>query len=215
MKLYVVTAPESIRGIYETWPACQTAVSGVLGARFQAVRSRAEAEALLSGDGVRLDPGLYAFVDGNHDGGVGVVLITQRKTGPPTVTEISTTVRDVFTSADLPGLSTAADVGSALARLRNVLAELAGLYVALRRVGAATAPTIVHDYEGIGAWLTGRWHAKDPTVGVIIEACRHLIEAKRLAVTFRYQPAHQGLAAGRHDFAFYNQRADALARQAR
>lgn len=214
MKLYVVTAPESIRGLYETWEACRAAVSGVPGAKFQAVRSRADAEALLLGDGVRLDPGLYAFVDGNHLGGVGVVLVTQGQTGSLTVTELSTSVQEVFAGADLPGLRTAADIESALARLRNVLGELAGLFQALRRVPAQAAVTIVHDYEGVGAWLSGRWKTKDPTVREIVEACRRLISAKQLAVSFRHQPAHQGTAAGRHDFAFYNRRADALAREA-
>lgn len=215
MKLYVVTAPESIQGLYETWAACEAAVSGVRGAKFQAVKTRAEAEALLSGDGVTLPPGLYAFVDGNHLGGVGVVVVNQGQTGAPTTRELSTSVQEIFASADLPGLSTATGVGTALARLRNVLTELAGLYQALRMAPAGAALTVVHDYEGVGAWLTGRWTAKDPTVREIVEACRRLIAAKRLAVSFRHQPGHQATAAGRHDSAFYNGRADALARQGR
>ena len=64
MKLYVVTAPEERRGIYETWEACKAAVHGVAGARYQSIASRAEAEAILGGEGVTLGPGLYAFVDG-------------------------------------------------------------------------------------------------------------------------------------------------------
>src|SRR5262249_58901728 len=75
LKLYVVTTPAAIRGIYETWNACRAAVSGVRGARYQAVSSRAQAEALLSGEGLRLVPGRYAFVDGNAMRGVGVVLV--------------------------------------------------------------------------------------------------------------------------------------------
>lgn len=214
MKLYVVTAPKSIRGLYETWEACRAAVSGVPGARFQAVRSQADAAALLSGEGVTLPPGLYAFVDGNHLGGVGVVLVTQGLAGSPTATELSTSVQEVFAGADLPGLSTAADVGSALTRLRNVLAELAGLFQALRRTPTGAAVTVVHDYAGVGAWLSGRWKTKDPTVREIVEACHRLVSAKQLTVSFRHQPGHQATVAGRHDFAFYNARADELARQA-
>jgi hypothetical protein len=28
MKIYVVTEPDSIRGVYESWPDCETAVKG-------------------------------------------------------------------------------------------------------------------------------------------------------------------------------------------
>ena len=81
-KVYVVTAPASIRGIYETWDACRAAVSGMAGARYQGVSSRAVAEAMLSGEGLQLEPGLYAFVDGNAMGGIGVVLVEQGGVGP-------------------------------------------------------------------------------------------------------------------------------------
>ena len=39
-KVYVVTAPDEIRGIYPTWPECEAKVKGVRGARYQAVASR-------------------------------------------------------------------------------------------------------------------------------------------------------------------------------
>jgi viroplasmin and RNaseH domain-containing protein len=32
VKLYVVTAPPSLRGIYDTWAACEAVVDGVAGA---------------------------------------------------------------------------------------------------------------------------------------------------------------------------------------
>ena len=74
-KLYVVTAPPEIRGIYATWRECEVKVKGVRGARFQAVATREHAEAMLRGEGTALTPGLWAFVDGNHLGGVGVVIV--------------------------------------------------------------------------------------------------------------------------------------------
>ena len=46
MKCYVVTAPPSIRGIYDTWAACDAAVDGVAGARYQSVPNRSAADAL-------------------------------------------------------------------------------------------------------------------------------------------------------------------------
>ena len=73
-KVYVVTAPERIRGVYDTWPACEAAVKGVRGARFQAVTSRAQAEAMLRGEGASLAHGRYPFGDGNPSR-CGVVIV--------------------------------------------------------------------------------------------------------------------------------------------
>ena len=74
--------------------------------------------------------------------------------------------------------------------------------------------TAVHDYEGVGAWVEGRWKAKNPIVADVVAACRALIEARRLRVRFRHQRAHESTFAGRNDFATYNTRADRLATEA-
>ena len=214
-KVYVVTEPERIRGIYDSWPACAAAVQGVSGARYQAVGSRAQAEAMLRGEGTALEPGLYAFVDGNHLGGVGVVLVERTADGEPEILEaLGLTVYEVFAGAGLPSLATRPAIAAALRRLRNVLAELAALHLALRLVAEGTAMTVVHDYEGVGAWLEGRWRAKDPLVAEIVESCRALIGRRRLAVRFRHQRGHAASWAGRDDFAHFNARADALATEA-
>ena len=214
-KVYVVTEPERIRGIYDSWPACAAAVQGVSGARYQAVGSRAQAEAMLRGEGTALEPGLYAFVDGNHLGGVGVVLVERTAEGEPEILEaLGLTVYQVFAGAGLPSLATRPAIAAALRRLRNVLAELAALHLALRLVAEGTAMTVVHDYEGVGAWLEGRWRAKDPLVAEIVESCRALIGRRRLAVRFRRQRGHAASWAGRDDFAHFNARADALATEA-
>jgi ribonuclease HI len=214
VKLYVVTQPASIRGIYRTWPECQAAVAGVAGARFQAVASPAEAEALLSGDGVRLRPGLYAFVDGNAMGGIGVVLVEQGEGEPRVRREIATTVYDVFAEAGLPDLDSRPKITAVMNALRNVLAELGGLLAALRAVEAGASVTVVHDYAGIGAWLEGRWRTKDPVVAAVVTACRAVIAERRLAVAFQHQRGHQSTFAGRHDLAAFNARADRLAADA-
>ena len=214
MKVYVVTQPESIRGIYETWPACRAAVSGVAGARYQAVGSRAQAEAMLRGDAVVLLPGRYAFVDGNHMGGIGVVWVEQAESGPAAVRELATTVYEVFGDAGIPGLDSRPRITAAADRLRNILAELGGLYAALHATPPDSALTVVHDYEGVGAWLEGRWKAKDPLVAAIVAACRAVIAERRLAVDFRRQRGHESTYAGRNDYAAYNARADRLATEA-
>jgi hypothetical protein len=161
---YVVTQPDSVRGIYDTWADCQWAVSGMPGARYQKVKDREEAEAILSGAGVVLGPGLYAFTDGNGQGGVGVVLVrmaAEKGAHPQVVQEIATSVGEVFHGAAIPGLDSDQAVGAELGRLANILAELAGLYVALSELPEGAGVTIVHDYEGVGAWMEERWRLKD------------------------------------------------------
>jgi len=123
-------------------------------------------------------------------------------------------VYEVFAGAGLPSLATRPAIGAALRRLRNVLAELAALHLALRLVPEGSALTVVHDYEGVGAWLEGRWRAKDPLVAEIVASCRALIGRRRLAVRFRRQRGHAASWAGRDDFAHFNARADALATEA-
>ena len=213
-KVYVVTAPASIRGIYDTWDACRAAVSGVAGARYQAVASRAVAEAMLSGEGLRLEPGAYAFVDGNAMGGIGVVLVEQGDSGPVSVRDFGTTVYDVFGRAGIPGLDTRSKITAAIDGLQNILAELGALYAALREAPPGPVLTVVHDYEGVGAWLEGRWKVKNPIVAEVVAACRAVIDARGLPVRFRHQRGHESTFAGRNDFAAYNARADKLATDA-
>jgi len=213
VKVYVVTQPESIRGIYETWSECRAAVSGVPGARYQAVSSRELAESMLRGEPVVLPPGRYAFVDGNHMGGIGVVLVEQGD-GTSSVQEFATTVYEVFARAGLPSLDTRPKITAAANRLRNVIAEMGGLYKALELAPAGEALTVVHDYEGVGAWLEGRWKAKDPVVAEIVAACRARIADRHLRVSFRRQRGHESTHAGRNDFAAFNARADKLATEA-
>jgi len=214
MKVYVVTAPESIRGVYETWADCKAAVSGARGARYQAVSSRAQAEAMLSGAGIELPAGTYAFVDGNHLGGVGVVLVRRERGGDGSLQELGMTVHEVFRAAGLPGLESPARITAALARLRNILAELGALYLALRRSAPGSTLTVVHDYEGVGAWMEGRWKTKDSIVTEVVDACRTLVVTRGLTVAFRHQRGHESTFAARNDFAAYNTRADRLAAEA-
>jgi hypothetical protein len=213
-KVYVVTAPASISGIYDTWEACRAAVSGVAGARYQGVSSREVAEAMLRGDGLQLEPGAYAFVDGNAMGGIGVVLVEQGETGPVSVRELGTTVYEVFDQAGIPSLDTRSKITSATNGLQNILAELGGLHAALGATAPGSPLTVVHDYEGVGAWLEGRWKTKNPLVADIVAACRALVQAKRLHLRFRHQRGHESTFAGRNDFAAYNARADRLATDA-
>jgi ribonuclease HI len=214
-KLYVVTEPADIRGIYATWPECEAKVKGVRGARFQSVASREQAEAMLRGEATALTPGLWAFVDGNHLGGVGVVIVEKVGDEQESVIEQGGyTVMEVLAGARIPLLDSRETINAALGRLRNVLSELAALYLALTLVPEDAELTIVHDYEGVGAWMEHRWKARDPVVAALVNACRALIEARRLRVRYRHQRGHSASWAGRDDFAHYNAKADGLATEA-
>ena len=214
-KFYVVSDPPEIRGIYTSWPECEAKVKGVRGARFQSVASRELAEAMLRGEGTALTPGLWAFVDGNHLGGVGVVLVEKVDDEQESVVEQGAyTVVEVLSGANIPALPSKKAITEALNRLRNILAELAALYLALTLVPEGREATIVHDYEGVGAWMAGRWKAKDPIVAQVVAACHGVIATRRLRVGYRHQRGHQAAWAGRDDFAHYNGKADALATEA-
>jgi ribonuclease HI len=208
-KVYVVTAPDSVRGIYETWAECEAAVRGLSGARYQSVDSIEKAELML-GDGIALPPGLYAFTDGNAAGGVGVVLV-RRVDQTELIQELAVTVREVFSGALIPGLTSAAEVDAALARLHNILAELAGLFQALCLVEGGSEFTLVHDYAGVGAWMQHRWKTKDEIVAAIIERSRMLAQERSLRVTYLHQRGHQSSWVGEDEFARWNARADQLA----
>lgn len=212
---YVVTQPQGSRGIYDTWPECLAAVSGVPGARYQKVKSREEAQAILDGTGVVLPPGLYAFTDGNALGGVGVVIVRvgEQSNEPQVIHEIATSAGQVFNAVGIPGLESDREVDDALGRLHNILAEMAALYAALREVSVRVEITIVHDYKGVSAFMEGRWQAKDPIVESVVSACHDLAAEKELQLRFLHQHGHMSTWAGRHDLARFNGRADALARQ--
>jgi hypothetical protein len=210
-KFYVVTAPSSVRGIYDTWPACKAAVDSVSGALYQSAPSRDAAEAILRGESVALPVGVYAFIDGNHLGGVGVVFVMQRDGRAPVVKEISTSVIEVFGQSGIAGLESRDNILGALQQIKNILAELAGLYYVAGSIAAGTTFTLVHDYNGIAEWMTGRWRMKDPVVRDIIAACRLREMERGLRITFQHQRGHQAVSF--NEWARYNARADALATQ--
>ena len=116
MSVYVVTDPPALAGVYRRW---DDVPRGVAGLRVHKVESEARARAVLRGEVVTLEPGLYAFTDGEGDwGGIGVVLIDQPAPGDaartPTVRELSTHVFDVFAGAGLPSLATRERIERAL-----------------------------------------------------------------------------------------------------
>jgi hypothetical protein len=214
-KVYVVTAPAAIRGIYDSWDQCKAITHRVKGAKYQGVESRAKAQAMLDGDGIVLAPGLYAFTDGNAAGGVGVVIVDQVTAAHREVKKsLPLSVELAFGGANIRGLETDAGVAVALGRLNNILTELGGLFAALAFARHHEPLIVVYDYKGIGHWMQGTWQRKDPVVDAVIEACHRRVELMDLDVTYRHQRGHQSTWAGRDDFAYFNGVADKLATQA-
>ena len=214
MPYYVITEPESIKDICDTWDQCKAKVAGVKGAKYQKVQDLEQAQAMLTGSGVVLSPGLHVFTDGNSLGGVGVVVAwmpDEPEADPTVVAEISTSVGHVFYDGSIPGLNDREKVEAALAQSRNILAELGGLYLALWQAPEHAKLSIVHDYEGVGKWMNEEWQIKDSVHQAVIVACKQLQESKNLDLTFVWQKGHTSSWAGRHDLARLNARADALA----
>lgn len=214
MSVYVVTEPDSIRGIYETWDDCKAAIDGVPEAKHQKVQNLKQAQAMVEGGGVILTAGLHVFTDGNSHGGVGVVVVwmgDDPAADPAVVTEISTSVGHVFYDGSIPGLDDAGMVSAALEKSRNILAELGGLYLALWQSPEKSALSIVHDYEGVGKWMKDEWKIKDAVLEAVIGACKEIEERKHLELEFVWQKGHTSSYAGRHDLARLNGRADELA----
>ncbi len=214
MAVYVVFEPPSIRGVYDTWPECEAKVKGCPGAKFQKVATRDHAASMLAGEKQTLPPGLYAALDGNHLGGIGVVLVNQVDATVQTRQELFTTLAAVFPDGIPAEDGTTFSAAEALASIRNVAAELGAAAFALRHIPYGQAVTLVHDYEGVGAWLCGRWRAKDPIVKALVNAIRRAISLANLTVTFRHQRGHQVDRMGLDPLVQANQQADALATRA-
>jgi hypothetical protein len=213
-RVYVVTQPHDIRGVYYTWPEVLDAITGSRQPRFMRVSSQAEAEAILEGRGVVLGPSLFAFTDGSGRGGVGIVIVVGSDTGgrPMVVKEIATSVHRALQGGGIPGLQSDEEVNEALGGLANSLTEMAALYAALREVPPGGAVTVVHDFVGVSAFMQDGGPVPDNVrLRGIIAACHALVDTNNLSIAFVHQPRGRSTWAGRHDLAELNARADALA----
>lgn len=136
------------------------------------------------------------------------------KREPVVVTEIETSVGRIFGDGVIPRLGNPQEIRKALQESRNVLAELAGLYLALWQAPTGANLTIVHDYEGVAKHFDSAWKTRSATLKGIVEACKDLEKHKRLTLKFVWQRGHTSHWAGRHDPAKLNARADELATEA-
>jgi hypothetical protein len=210
---YVVTEPESLRGVYESWADLPPVRAWLSGVRCQKIENAEEAKAILASTGVVLAPGLYSFTDGNRAGGVGVavVRVDNEDIEPQVVQRIATTVAETFQGAAISGMEAVRGIAEALGRLHPTLEELAGLYVALREAPEGAEMTIVYDYAGVGAFMRDQWKAKDTIVKAVISASRELAAGKRLQLRYYHQPGHPLTIPGRNDLVRFNALAHDLA----
>ena len=133
----------------------------------------------------------------------------QRDGRAPVVKEVATSVTEVFGQSGIAGLESRDDILAALQQIKNILAELAGLYYVVGQIAPGTVFTLVHDYNGLAEWMQGRWKMKDPVVREIIAACRLREMERGLSIGYHHQRGHQPVSYD--EFARYTARADALA----
>jgi len=210
---YVIVLPASVANVYATWDECLEVLDGLKGERrCMEVSSWKEGEDILSGKGVRLEPGLYAFTDGNELGGVGLVLVRMRDGDElETLKDLSTNVHEVLGGLEL---ETGETVDAGLSRTKNILSEMTAFYLAVTELPTRSTVMVVHDYMGIADWIEGRSkRAKDSLLRWVIERTKDLIAEKELTLTFRHQKGHRSDWAGRHDYARLNRQADDLAKR--
>lgn len=90
---------------------------------------------------------------------------------------------------------------------KNVGSELNGMLMGLKYCPEDSKVFIVHDYLGLGAWMTGNWRMKDEEVIDRITECKAIVESSELDVRFIH---HQGHQKDESEFTRWNKEADRL-----
>lgn len=189
--MYYAVAKGRTTGIFTTWDEAKREVTGYKGAVFKKFKTLEEAEAFLSSNGEETTerailPGeLHAYVDGSYaESG------TYSYGAVLLTTDGARECSEAFFDED--------------GAVRNVAGELRGALFALEEAEREGYDKLVlyYDYLGIEMWATKKWRANLP----ITQAYRDRMLASSIPVEFVKVPAHSGI--------LYNERADALAKQA-
>ena len=223
-KFYAVKKGK-VTGIFGTWAECSASVHGYPGAEFKSFPTEAEARAYLGGqemsgmdstaDLVRESPAQYAdggrnpaqkadqqeqesvpsdhltaYVDGSYDESLG-----KYSFGCVFLTPEGEIVEEFGNGSNPDSLA-----------IRNVAGEMLGAMYAVQwgiRRGYRSM-TLCYDYQGIEAWATGAWRAKNP----LTQKYAAFMQSKRphIRLTFQKVRAHTGDR--------YNEQADRLAKRA-
>lgn len=180
-------------GIYLSWDACKTQITGYSGAVYKGFETEDEARLFLSDSRIEKEPSedaLVAYVDGSYNVATkefsyGMVLLEAGKV----------IAKECEKSND-----------ASLAAMRNVAGEIKGAEAAMRYAKEHDRKELViyHDYEGIAKWCLGEWKAnKEGT-----KAYKAFYDAvsRQIQITFVKVKGHSGDT--------YNEMADQLAKQA-
>jgi hypothetical protein len=90
---------------------------------------------------------------------------------------------------------------------RNVGAEMNGLILGLRNAQPGIPVWVVHDYVGVGAWITGGWEIKSFEVQEQVREIEKIIDERDLTLNFFHHGGHQ---KDKSQFTFFNNAADSL-----
>ena len=180
-------------GIYTSWDKCREQTIGFSGAVYKGFDTKSEAQKFLESSPAALeihsDDAAVAYIDGSYS---------------QAAKEYSCGIVILYKNIDLRLSEKFSDPG--YVEMRNVAGEIMGAEKAMRyclEKGIKNLE-IVHDYEGIASWCTGKWQARKAATKAYKAFYDSL--AGRLNVTFRKVKGHSGDT--------YNDAADRLARAA-
>lgn len=108
----------------------------------------------------------------------------------------------------LPGLSVRKLAAHAApTKSANVGAEMNGLILGLKHAQPGLPVWVVHDYVGVGAWVTGGWEVKTFEAQEQVREIEKIIDERNLTLHFTHHGGHQKDAC---DFTKFNNMADRL-----
>ena len=192
MKYYAVRAGRQT-GVFTSWADCEAQVKGFAGAKFKSFGSEAEALAFVNGDKPaenRPECEAYAYTDGSFNdqtgctGGGGILVCDGKE-------------HQFLVCTD----KTEADYNE----MRNVGGEILAAMAAIGKAKELGIKSlcIYHDYEGIGAWVSGDWKANKPATKAYAQFVR---DCDIPDIRFIHVTAHSGIEG--------NENADELAKYA-
>lgn len=149
-KKYYAVRKGRIPGIYDTWEACKEQVHGYAAAEYKSFPALTEAKRYLDGRQKTVCAATseyQIYVDGSF------CKKTKRYSWAFVVMKGGEAVHTANGVGDNP----------AAAAMHNVAGELAAAMQAIKwAVKQNIQPIVIyHDYQGIGAWATGAWQAKN------------------------------------------------------
>jgi ribonuclease HI len=184
-KVYAVYS-EGQSQLFDSWDACKPHVQGISGVKYKGFAKKAEAEAFLAECKGEAPVGEWLiFVDGSFTpkceyAGWGIVVCKGKEV-----------LAERYGITKIPALS------------RNIDGECRGAIEAMKwNAENKKSYPICYDYEGIEAWISGRWKVKSEIAKLYV----------KVAATFGKKFSFKKVAA--HSGIWGNEKADELAKKA-